>query len=50
MPNLPSTTLTILEALDHHEVMVGKTLWGEPTERRATWLRDIFLRLGGKIT
>lgn len=30
--------------------MAGKTVWGEPTERQATWLRDIFLRLGGKIT
>jgi hypothetical protein len=30
--------------------MAGKTLWREPTERQATWLKDIFLRLGGKIT
>lgn len=30
--------------------MAGKTQWGEPTERQATWLRDIFLRLGGKVT
>jgi hypothetical protein len=30
--------------------MAGKTQWGEPTQRQATWLRDIFLRLGGKIT
>ena len=29
--------------------MAGRSVWREPTEKQAKWLRSIFYRLGGKI-
>jgi hypothetical protein len=29
--------------------MASRTVWHEPTEKQAKWLRSIFLRLGGRI-
>jgi hypothetical protein len=29
--------------------MAAKTVWREPTEKQAKWLRSIFFRLGGRI-
>jgi hypothetical protein len=29
--------------------MAARTVWREPTEKQAKWLRSIFYRLGGKI-
>jgi len=29
--------------------MAAQTVWREPTEKQAKWLRSIFLRLGGRI-
>ena len=29
--------------------MASRSLWREPTEKQAKWLRSIFYRLGGKI-
>jgi hypothetical protein len=30
--------------------MAARSVWREPTEKQAKWLRSIFFRLGGKIT
>ena len=29
--------------------MAGRSVWREPTEKQAKWLKSIFYRLGGKI-
>jgi hypothetical protein len=29
--------------------MAGQTVWREPTEKQAKWLRSIFYKLGGKL-
>jgi hypothetical protein len=29
--------------------MASRTVWREPTEKQAKWLKSIFLKLGGKI-
>jgi hypothetical protein len=29
--------------------MAERTVWREPTEKQAKWLKSIFLRLGGKL-
>jgi hypothetical protein len=29
--------------------MASRTVWREPTEKQAKWLRSIFYRLGGKL-
>jgi hypothetical protein len=29
--------------------MASRTVWGEPTEKQAKWLKSIFFRLGGKL-
>jgi hypothetical protein len=29
--------------------MAARTVWREPTEKQAKWLKSIFLRLGGKL-
>jgi hypothetical protein len=29
--------------------MAGRTVWREPTEKQAKWLKSIFHRLGGKV-
>jgi hypothetical protein len=29
--------------------MAARTVWREPTERQAQWLRSIFFKLGGRI-
>ena len=29
--------------------MAARTVWREPTEKQAKWLKSIFLRLGGRI-
>jgi hypothetical protein len=29
--------------------MAGRSIWREPTEKQAKWLKSIFYRLGGKI-
>jgi hypothetical protein len=29
--------------------MASRTVWREPTEKQAKWLRSIFFRLGGKL-
>jgi hypothetical protein len=34
---------------DFVDDMTGLTLWREPTEKQAKWLRSIFYRLGGKL-
>jgi hypothetical protein len=30
--------------------MASRSVWREPTEKQAKWLRSIFFRLGGRIT